>query len=188
MSVQRAVEFFQVLAAILFLRQQALAHGIGHASHLHRAALGLDAVHFVAPADGDVGHGQRAKDVQAGGFLFHRGQVVVAHEQHRGHARVGEALDAAGELALIRGAGVARLEGVARKEHQVNVVRQAVLDHLVKAAQKVEHAPVDAGGRVEPAIVFHADVEIGQVEKADRGGHSHHSGRTLRPSIIHWHE
>ena len=104
-------------------------------------------------------------------FLFHRGQVVIAHEQHRGHARIRQPLDAAGKLALIGGAGVARLECVAGKDDQVNLVRQAVFDHLVKAAKKVDHAPVDAGGGINPAIVFHADVKVGQVQHADGFGH-----------------
>ena len=65
------------------------------------------------------------------------------------------------------GVGVAGLEGISGKDHQVYLVLQAIVDQIIKAVQKVEHPPIDARGRVEPAIVFHADVQVGKVEKAD---------------------
>jgi len=130
---QCAVEFFQILAAKFLAGQETLAHRIWHAGHLHRTASGLDTKHLIAPADDHIRHSQRAKDVQTGGLFFHSWQIVVAHKQHSGHTSIGEAFDTASKFTLIGGIGIARLEGITCENYQVNLVRQAILDHLVQA-------------------------------------------------------
>ena len=46
---------------------------------------------------------------------------------------------------------------------------ERVVHRVGQPAQEVHHALVEAGLRVGAAIVFHADVDVGDVEEADGG-------------------
>ena len=101
---------------------------------------------------------------------------------------VGEARDAAGELALVGLRGVARLVGVAREENEVHAARDGVVDGVVHRGQEVEEAGVDpevlralhagrepVGEGVEvglgggASVGLDAYVDVGEVEEAHGG-------------------
>ena len=167
---QGLVELLDRLAAVLLVAQEPVACGVRHPGEEDRSARGLDHPALGLVADDDVGHIERAEDVDGGGLLCRAGQVVVADEQQGGHA-VGQAFDAPGELALLGGFGVARLEGVAGEDDQVGVVRERVVDNLIQPIEEIAHAAGGAGGGIELAVVFHADVQVGEMHEADGGRH-----------------
>ncbi len=92
---------------------------------------------------------------------------MIAHQHHQ-RRELGQVADAVGELALIGRVGVAGLEGVAREDGQVNLVLAGVLDHLVHAPQKIADAAAQPGLRVGAPVILHADVNVGEVQHADR--------------------
>ena len=159
-----------VIPAVLTLFEHARTHRVRRSADGNLAALGVDDLQFVFVRHPDVGHGERLVNLDARRLDFVGRQVVIAdeHDQRREPRQVA---DAVGELALIGGVGAARLEGVAREDRQVNVVLAGEVDHLVHAAQKVADAAAQAGFGVGLAVVFHADVNVGEVQHADRFGH-----------------
>jgi hypothetical protein len=167
--LQRLVQFLDRFAAMLGLRQQTIAHGIRRGGDLHLAALRVNDVQVLGPANDHIRHTQRAIDVDAAGFFLHRRQIVIAHQHHHRHIRIDEALDAPRKLALQSGAGIARLEGITREDHQIDIMVQTVIDHLVEAVQKIEHAAIDAGAGIDVPVIFHADVNIGKMQNVDHG-------------------
>ena len=126
---------------------------------------------LLAVAHDHVGHIERAEDVNAGGALGDRRQVVVADEQDHRDARVRDPLDAPRELALVRRVRVARLVRIAREDEDVHALFDRVVADVAQPAQKVHDARVDSGRGVDPPVVFHADVDVGGVEEFD-GLHS----------------
>ena len=133
---------------------------------LPAAAGDLD--HLFPVADVDVGHVQRAEDVDAGGALGDRGQVVVAHQQDHRDAGVRDLLDASREFALVRGVRVARLVRVTGEDEDVHALLDRVVADVAQPAQEVHDARVDPGRGVDPPVVFHADVDVGGVKEFDR--------------------
>ena len=67
---------------------------------------------------------------------------MVADQKKDGQAGSTQAADALCKLALMGGAGIARLVGIAGEHDQVNRIigRQAELDHLVKNGEEVGKA------------------------------------------------
>ena len=51
-------------------------------------------------------------------------------------------------------------------------MRQAVVDDFIQAFEEVAHPAGGAGGRIQPAVVLHADVQVGEVQHADRIAHA----------------
>ncbi len=124
-------------------------------------------VHLFAVAHGDVGHVERAEDVDAGGALGDRGQVMVADEHDHRDAGVRDPLDAARELALVSRVRVARAVGVAGEEENINPLLDGVVGDVAQPAQEVHDARVDPRRGVDPPVVLHADVNVGGVEQFD---------------------
>jgi hypothetical protein len=46
-----------------------------------------------------------------------------------------------------------------------------VVDDLVQSVQKIAHAARRPAGGIEPAVVLHADVNVGEVDDTDGVGH-----------------
>ena len=159
----------RLLPCCLLFAQQGGAQRIGRRRDLERlpAAAG-DLDHLFPVADVHVGHIQRAEDVDAGGALGDRGQVVVAHQHDHRDAGVRDLLDAPRELALVRGVRVARLVRVAGEDEDVHALLDRVVADVAQPAQEVHDARVDPGRGVDPPVVFHADVDVGGVEEFDR--------------------
>ena len=153
----------------LLFAQQRGAQRIRRRRDLERlpAAAG-DLDHLLPVAHEHVGHTQRAEDVDAGGALGDRGQVVVAHQQDHRDAGVRDLLDAPRKLALVRGIRVARLVRVAGEDEDVHALLDRVVTDVAQPAQEVHDARVDPGRGVNPPVVFHADVDVGGVEEFDR--------------------
>ncbi len=186
--LNRFIQLLDRRAFVFLLRQQPASHRERNPADEDRAALRLNHLRTDLTSNGDVGHVERAEDVDARGFGRHARHVVVAHKHEYWHA-VGEALDAFGELALLRGIGVARFESVTGEDHEVGVVVKRVGDHLVEPIQKIADTAGDAGLRIDLAVIFHADVQVGEVQNADRHlasttplrGHASHEGTRRRP-------
>ena len=70
---------------MFFAADQRRAQRIGRGGDLERLPAAADDLEDLFPvAHGDVGHIERAEDVDAGGALGDRGQVMVAHQHdHR---------------------------------------------------------------------------------------------------------
>ncbi len=101
------------------------------------------------------------------GAALGRVQVVVAHQQDHGNARVGHALDAPCELALEGRVRLAHLVRVAREHEDVDLLVDRIVDHVGQPAQKVHGAAVHPRVRVDPAVVLHADMQVRGVEELD---------------------
>ncbi len=153
---------------MLLVGQQPLPDGVGHRRYLDRCPLASpDLVHAVSPTYHHVGNIQRAKDLDAGSSSFLGRQVVIAHQQYDRDTGIGQALDAPGKLAAVGRVGVAGLVGVAGKEDQVHLVLQRILDDLAQPPQKVHDPAIEPRNGIEPAIIFHAYVQIGQMQDSD---------------------
>ena len=68
---------------------------------------------------------------------------------------------------MIRCVGVTGLVSIARKEDQVHLVLQGIVHYLTETPQKVHDTVVEPRSRVQMAIVFHADVQVGQMQQAN---------------------
>ena len=139
--LERGIQFGQALALRLLLAQQGGAQRVRRGRDLERlpAAAG-DLEHLFAVADEHVGHTQRAEDVDAGGALGDRGQVMVAHQHDHRDAGVGDLLDAPRELALVRGVGVARLVRVTGEDEDIHALLDRVVADVAQPAQEVHDA------------------------------------------------
>src|SRR5690606_11234392 len=113
---------------------------------------------------------QRLEDLDRRGLLHHRGDVVVADEQHN-RALLGQTLDAPRELAHVGGVRLAVLEGVPGEDGEIGVVLAGIINDLIHPEQEVHHTGADACGWVDLAVVLHADVNIGEVQQSDRFRH-----------------
>ncbi len=58
---------------------------------------------------------------------------------------------------------------------------ERVVHRIGQSAQKVHHALIEAGLRVGAAIVFHTDVDVGDVEEADG-----EEGHSVRCQSVRW--
>ena len=109
-------------------------------------------------------HIQDPKNFQAAGGAVRGGHIVVAHQQDGGHARVCQAFDTAAKLALKGGIGALVFVGVAGKNADVGLPLQGNVNHLAQASQKINHPAIQTGFAVKPPVIFHADVDVGQVK------------------------
>jgi len=166
---QQPVQLIYTLALGLFPQDVILAQWIRRGRDLQALAVAAgDGLHRVVGSDVDVGHAQRVEDADRSGAALHGRQVVVAHQQHHGHACIRQPLDAPRELPLEGGIGIAHLVRVAREHEQIDVLFDGIIDHVGQPSQEIHHAAVDARLGVHPTVVFHADVQIGGVEQLDR--------------------
>ena len=166
--LERGVELVQAFSLLLLFAQQGGAQRIRRGRDLERLPAAADDLDDLLPvADVDVGHIQRAEDVDAGGALGDRGQVVVAHQHDHRDAGVRDLLDAPRKLALVRGVRVARLVRVTGEDEDVHALLDRVVADVAQPAQEVHDARVDPGCGVDPPVVFHADVNVGGVEEFD---------------------
>ena len=167
-ALEQAVQLGQALALHLIAADQRRAQWVGRRGDLKRlpAAAG-DLEHLFAVAHGDVGHIERAEDVDAGRALGDRGQIVVADEHDHRDAGVRDLLDAAGELPLIGRVGIARLVRITGEDEDVHALLDGVVGDVAQPAQEVHDAGVDPRRGVDPPVVFHADVDVGGVEELD---------------------
>ena len=85
---------------------------------------------------------------------------MVAHQEEDLDSGIGEPSYALGKLPLLSLLGLPALEGVARKDHQIDAVGQGIFHQLVECGKEVTHAGGEAGCRVQPAIILDAYVEV----------------------------
>ena len=150
--------------------EDARTQRIGRSADDDLTALGGNNARLVLIGDPDIRDRQRIVNLDARRLEHGRRQIVVAdqHDQRRERQQVAHA---PGKFALISRVGAARFEGIAREDRQVNVVFSGKLDHLVHAAQKIADAAAQAGFGVGFAVIFHADVDIGEMQHANRFAH-----------------
>ena len=74
-----------------------------------------------------------------------------------------QALDTLRELALMRRRGVARLVDIAGEDDQIDLGFDRAIDGLVKRLEEVVQALIQTRFGIDPAVVLHADMRIGEV-------------------------
>ena len=89
---------------------------------------------------------------------------MVSHQQEDRYARRRDAKEAAGKLPLVSLGRVAALVGVASQQHQVHAVGERIVHNLVQGSQEVAQARRQPGSRVQPPIIFDADMQVGEME------------------------
>ena len=94
---EQLVNLSQIQATSRDFAQKPLPHRVGDGGNLHRAASGLDQVEFINSPDDDVIHIERVENLDAGCFLCHGGNIVIAYHKND-RAVLREPLDAAGKL------------------------------------------------------------------------------------------
>ncbi len=87
---------------------------------------------------------------------------MITDQQHN-RRKLCEVADAMGELTLIGRVGVARLEGIAGEDRQIDFMVTRIVDDLVHALDKIDHAIAQAGLGIGLAVIFHADMGVGEV-------------------------
>ena len=164
-ALEQAVQLGQALALHFIPADQRRAQRVGRRGDLERLPAAADDLEHLFPvAHGDIGHIERAEDVDAGGALGDRGQVMVAHEHDHRDAGVRDLLDAAGELPLVGRVGVARLVRITGEDENVHALLDGVVADVAQPAQEVHDARVDPCRGIDPPVVFHADVDVGGVK------------------------
>ena len=91
---------------------------------------------------------------------------MVPDEEEGGDARLAEAADARGELALVRLAGLAGLVGIAGEDDGVDVLLDGMVDEHIEGVEEVLHTGRPRLPREGPSVEFDADVEISEMEYA----------------------
>src|SRR5262245_56937705 len=117
-----------------------------------------------------------------------RRDVMVAGQDHDRQTSLANALDAFGELSLVRRVRSAAFIHIAGDQYDIGAGVQAHVDRLVQPLQVIDQARVQASRWVDPAMVFHADVQVGQVQQFDHIGYrlqvtGYRSGRPLYSPI-----
>ncbi len=110
---------------------------------------------------------------------------MVADEEKDGYIGGSQAADAAGELPLLGLAGLAGLVGVPAEEHQVGVVFQGVVNQLVENGEEILKTGRKAGGGVRPAVVLHAEVQVGKVNNLHLRFYSTSFLRHVKPGYLY---
>ena len=158
------VELLEIEVLGVLFAEQGAAPQPGERNNLDDAVFGGNVVNLRFIGDDDIFHGQRIEDFGAGGASDSVGQVVVADEQEDGDTAAGKPVYPFGEFPLLGLAGFAAFIGVAGKQHQVDVVVQGVIDDLVEGRQNVVLAGGQACRRIDVAVAFNAEVEVGKME------------------------
>ena len=130
-------DFLDAQAARFFSGQHRAPGRPGHGQRLHRPGRRRYEVGIEARADVHVGNLQRGEYLDGMSPAGGGRQVVVAGQQERGYAGVGQPQQATGQLPLVGLGRVAPLVSVAGQQHQVNAVGQGELHQFVQRAQKV---------------------------------------------------
>ena len=180
--------FVDGLAAGILPAQQRAAAGPRDGQDLQGPRASSDGVVLEGRANVDVGHPQGVEDLDGGGAANGVGQVVVADQQEGRDAGLGKAGQAFGELPLLGLGRVPALVGISGEQHQVYVFGQGIFNHLVEGGQEVAQPGGQASRRVGAPVVFDADVQVGEVEYAQRWtplgwvllAHQYTSGRRLQ--------
>jgi hypothetical protein len=92
---------------------------------------------------------------------------MVAYEKDDRDTCIGQAFDTAGKLASVGRIGIAILVGVSREKHQVDLVLEGIVYDIGQPPQEIHDAAVQSSGGIDPTIVLHADVNVGQVQDTD---------------------
>ena len=145
--------------------QQTGAERIGRRAHNHITAFGSDPAQLVIPRDPDIGHLKRGVDIDRCGFGDINWQIVVANQQH-GRRQLRQGQDAPGEGALVGRVWAAAAKGIAGEYHQIDIMLAGIIDHFVHAPQKIAHTTAQTGIGIDLAVVFHADMHIGEMQNA----------------------
>jgi hypothetical protein len=143
----------------------------GQRDHLERARARLDHMQTRTIGDRDPFDGQGLEDLDRVRAPSSRRNVVVAGQDDDRQAGAADAVDALGELALVGRVWDAAFVNIAGDQDDVHALGQAIIDRLVQPRQVVVQPGVQAGGRIDPAVVFRADVQVGQVEHSDHIGY-----------------
>ena len=91
------------------------------------------------------------------------GQIVIADQNHHRHLRLDQTPYTAGKFALPGGIGIAVFVDVAGENRQVNIVFQGIINGQVDRAGEIQQTTIQTSGSIQPAIVFHAEVDVSQM-------------------------
>ena len=161
--LQRLVQFLDRFTAMLGLRQQAIAHGIRRGGHLHLAALRLDHVQRLLPT-------RRSRSARPACDRCRCCWLSSPSRADRDCPPASPPAHCASTKRFTRransrcnvGLGSRVLKASPAKITRSTVVAQAVVDHFVEAAQKIDHAAVDAGAGIDVSVSFPCRCECRQ--------------------------
>ena len=95
---------------------------------------------------------------------------MVARDHDHGDVAAAEHANEGCKFALMRGRGVASAIGVTGEDDEIDFLFDRFFKRETQAFDKILQARVETGARIEPAVIFNADMRVGNVQKFD--GHS----------------
>ena len=151
-ALEQAIQLGQAFALHLIFADQRRAQWVGRGGDLERLPAAADDLEHLFPvAHGDVGHIERAEDVDAGVALGDRGQIMVAHEHDHRDAGVRDLLDAAGELTLVGRVGIARFVRIAGEDEDIHALFDGIIAMSFSLRRKsMTRALIPVAGSIRP--------------------------------------
>jgi hypothetical protein len=138
-----------------------MARDPGQRQDLKRTGTCFDHVQAGALSDCHAFQRQCIEDLDRVRAPGRRRDIVIADQDEDRQASPAQAQNAAGELALVGRVGCAILIHIAGDQYRVSTLGQPILDRFVQPVKVVDQPGVHAAGWVEPAVIFHANVQVG---------------------------
>ena len=93
---------------------------------------------------------------------------MIPHQNDDRHVGICQPSYTLGKGALPGGIRVAVFIDITRKNGQMRIMIQRIVNGMMHGAGKVEEAPIQARGSIEPTVIFHAKVHIRQMQQPQR--------------------